>query len=430
MRLLVALLAVGCVACQSAPDVARDPVKPRTTQSIARTGAPSTAASRTAAPSTALAQPKPTVPPNPGGLTDAELVGQLFVGYAYGSGPDGATPEQRAANLALYEAETPAEVVRRWHLGGVILIGANTIDPARPDLWSDNVDNGPQIAALTAGLQAAAKKDSGVTLLIATDQEGGGVQRITNGVDQRPSEADLAYLGGPRLRCSYYMLGEQLRALGVNQDYAPVADVLRVGSTVIGNRSFGADPALVAMDVQAATDGLRAASVLPTLKHWPGHGGVSADSHYALPKLEQSISDWERLDRPPFRAATSGLSSVMVGHLAFPAADPTGTPATLSSALVDGQLRTRLGFHGLVVTDSLWMQPMLDAGTPAQVARRAISAGVDMLLMSPDVPHSSAELLKAVRTDEVFRARVQAAVGRILATKAALSRPATPPVGC
>lgn len=358
------------------------------------------------------------------------MVGQLFVSYAYGSSATATSGAQRQANLDLYQAATPAAVVSKWHLGGVILIGVNNLDPARPALWSDNVDNASQIKALTTGLQAAAKKDSGQPLLIATDQEGGNVQRITDGVDQRPAQADIAHNSVQQLTCDYHHLGTQLRALGVNQDYAPVADVRVVGSEVIGNRSFGSDARLVATDTTAAVQGLQSAGVLATLKHWPGHGDVSADSHVTLPVIPRSIADWQAIDRVPFQAAGPTAASIMVGWLALPSVDATGTAAPFSSKLVDGALRTDLHYQGLVVTDSLWMEPAKAAGTAGQAAIRAINAGVDMLLMSPDVPHAWADVLKAVQANPQFRAKVQKAVTRILAAKQRLAKPPVLPSGC
>lgn len=353
---------------------------------------------------------------NPRGMSDAQLVGQLFVTYVYGSGPDTVTPAQRAANLTLYGEPTPADVVRRWHLGGVILLDHNTLDPARPDLSTGNLAGAEQLRALTSGLQAVARADSGVPLLIATDQEGGTVQRIPF-VPSRPSQWALAAESTAAITCSYARLGQELLALGVNEDYAPVADVARSTSGVIGTRSFGSNPSADARDVVAAVDGLQSSGVLATLKHWPGHGATSQDSHVTLPVLTESASQWRAVDRVPFAAAAQSAAAIMVGHLAFPALDPTGTPASLSARLDRDQLRAGLGFTGLVVTDSLWMQPARQAGTPGAVAIQALNAGADMLLMSPDVPAASAAVLQHMHEQPAFRSLVRAAVGRILAAK-------------
>jgi beta-N-acetylhexosaminidase len=364
------------------------------------------------------ASSSPASPANPAGLTDGQLVGQLFIGYVYGAGATTATAAQRRANLALYGAATGAEVVRRWHLGGIILLDHNNLDPARPNLSTGNVGDATQIRSLTAGLQVAAVADSGVRLLVGTDQEGGSVQRITDGVSWRPAQLRVADQDAATLRCGYRDLGRQLRALGVNQDYAPVADVIRATGGVIGDRSFGSDPSVDARDVRAAVTGLQDAGVLATLKHWPGHGSTPVDSHQDLPVLTETAAEWRTIDRPPFQAAAGIAGSIMVGHLALPAIDASGQPATLSPALVTGQLRQGLGYRGLVLTDSLWMAPMWQAGSPAQVAVRALLAGDDMLLMSPEVPAAYGAILNRLRSDQAFRTVVQTAARHILAAKA------------
>ena len=422
----LAVLAAGCAQAvppgtASSPSVR--PAIPHATKATSAPARPST--SHPTPPST----PTPSAPSNPAGLTDERMVGQLFMAYLYGSSATDATYDQQQANLALYGVATAAEAIRRWHLGGVLLIDHNTLDPQRPYLSTGNVNSAGQIAALTAGLQQTARADSGEPLLIATDQEGGEVQRITDGVSWRPSELSIANDGSQALTCGYASLGRQLLALGVNQDFAPVADVVRTSGGVIGNRSFGPDPQLDAQDVVAAVRGLQSAGVLATLKHWPGHGSTATDSHAALAVIEQSVAQWQSIDRVPFAAAANQVAAVMVGHLALPAIDPSNQPATLSPTLINGLLRNGLGFRGLVVTDSLWMEPAMNAGTPGQVAVASLSAGADMLLMSPDVGSAYRTVLARVKADPTFRTVVQAAAARVLAAKARIGVTA-PVVGC
>ena len=177
----------------------------------------------------------------------------------------------------------------------------------------------------------------------------------------------------------------------------------------------------------AAVQGLQSAGILATIKHWPGHGSTSTDSHAALAVIGETAEQWQHVDRPPFAAAAPIVDSVMVGHLALPALDPSRLPATLSPILVGDQLRRGLGYQGLVLTDSLWMQPMQAAGTPAAVALLALRAGDDMLLMPPDLPYAWAGILAAVRSQPDVRRMVQSALGRILAAKAKIG--ATPAAG-
>ncbi len=347
-RAVLTLAAVVAAAgCSTTPTAAPAP-PPRTQVAATPATPPVTAASPAASKGAAAVGSS-----NPAGLTDEQLVGQVFMSYVYGATATSATPAQREANISLYGVPTGADVIRRWHLGGIILLDHNTLDPARPNLSTGNVGTATQVRHLTTGLQQAALTDSHLPLLIATDQEGGRVQRLTDGVTDRPSQRQLAHLSPAALTCSYYSLGRQLRSLGINQDFAPVADVVRTHTGVIGDRSFGPDPTLDGRDASASAAGLQAAGVLATLKHWPGHGSTSTDSHAALAVIRETAQQWHDIDRAAFAAATATAAAVMIGHLALPAIDPSGLPATLSPVLVTGQLRHGLGYRGLTVTDSL-----------------------------------------------------------------------------
>ena len=427
-----AVLVALTTACQSGPGTpAGATPSPAPNSATALSTSTTTAPGSPAATATKARTATPVAPRrNPGGLSDDQTVGQLFMVYAYGSGAQSATPAQRAANLALFGVATPAEVVRRWHPGGIILINTNNLDPQRPSLSSGNVDSAAQIAALTAGLQRAALADTGLPLLIATDQEGGRVQRIRDGVTARPPQRALARTSPAALTCSYYGLGRQLRALGVNQDFAPDADVVTTSAGVIGDRSFGPDPVLDATLVRAAVTGLQDAGVLATLKHWPGHGSTNTDSHADLAVIRQSAAAWRAQDRAPFAASSTVAAGIMVGHLALPAVDPTGRPATFSPTLVSGLLRGELGYQGLIISDSLFMAPARAAGTPAAVALLALRAGIDLQLEPVSLPGSATALLTALRTDPAARTLIQAAAGRVLAAKAKLGTPPVSRPGC
>ena len=285
------------------------------------------------------------------------------------------------------------------------------------DDLAGNVGAATQVRRLTTGLQQAALTDSHLPPLIATDQEGGRVQRLTQGVTDRPSQQQLAHLSPAALTRSYYSLGSQLRALGINQDFAPIADVVRTRTGFIGDRSFGPDPVLDGRDAAAAATGLQAAGVLATLKHWPGHSSTSTDSHAALAVIHETAQQWRDIDRAAFAAATSTAGAVMIGHLALPAIDPSGLPATLSPALVTGQLRHGLGYRGLTVTDSLAMEPMRAAGTPGSIAIQALRAGDEMLLETPDLPQAEQAVLTAITHDPGLRQLLQAAAAHLIATK-------------
>ena len=186
-RITPLFLVLVCIGCSTI-------VQPQgpTTQGASQTTESPTGSSGQSSPPSASVSAEvgtPAVQANPGGLSDELMVGQLFMTYVYGSSATDATTSQRNANLALYGAATGTAVIRRWYLGGIILLDHNNLDPNRPQLSTGNVNNAAQITSLTAGLQRAALVDSGVALFIATDQEGGRVQRITDGVTRRPPKS-------------------------------------------------------------------------------------------------------------------------------------------------------------------------------------------------------------------------------------------------
>jgi beta-N-acetylhexosaminidase len=217
--------------------------------------------------------------------------------------------------------------------------------------------------------------ERGYRLLIMTDQEGGRVLRLPGGV----------------------------------------ADVNTVGSAgVIGDRAFGTTPDLVARMVAAQVCGYHDGGIATTIKHWPGHGATTTDSHTDLPTLVLPVRRWRRVHLPPFRqGVASGTDLVMVGHLALPALDPSGLPATLSPVLTRHWLRQELGFRGVVITDALTMGALQAYGSGGAVALRAFRAGADLLLMPRGPVGAARRLVEAVRSGEVRRTSVVRAVERV-----------------
>jgi beta-N-acetylhexosaminidase len=212
--------------------------------------------------------------------------------------------------------------------------------------------------------------------------------------------------------------------MGLNMDFAPVADVLVKRSTVIGSRSFGADPEQAAGQVAAAVRGLQAEGVAASVKHFPGHGLSSADSHQDLPVVGQSRAVLDRTAFPPFRAGIdAGAMAVMSAHLDVRAIDP-GTPATFSRKVLTDVLRGQLGFQGVVITDGMNMEPA-KRWSPGEAAVRALNAGNDLILMTPNVSEAYDGLLAALRDGSLPRARLVDAATRVLTMKFKLAdRPA------
>jgi beta-N-acetylhexosaminidase len=340
------------------------------------------------------AAPRPTpasrVPALVRQLSVRQKVGQLFVPTIAG-----ATPARGVA------------MIKKYHLGGVIYFPGNMRTPR-------------QTAGLSNALQRASMKSAGVPLLISTDEEQGIVSRVPF-ITRFPANRVLAATRDPEadVRTAARVTAEELRAIGINQDNAPDADVnVNPRNPVIGVRAFGADPRLVARLVGVAVDAYRAAGVATVAKHFPGHGDTDTDSHTGLPVIDHSKSRWRRLDAPPFAAAIQhGTDAIMAGHIVMPQLDPSRRPATMSSAVLTGLLRGELGFDGVVITDSMQMKGARLSYGPAAAAVRAIKAGADQLLMPVSMSATYAAVLKAVREGTISRERLDQAVTRILRMK-------------
>jgi beta-N-acetylhexosaminidase len=248
-------------------------------------------------------------------------------------------------------------------LGGVVLFGSN-------------VGDGRDVEALTGRLRSAAGRD----IVIALDEEGGDVTRLdaVRG-SASPGAAALGHLDEvAATEAAYRAIGARLAEAGVTLDLAPVADVnVDPRNPVIGVRSFGADAAVVARHVAAAVRGLQSQGVAACLKHFPGHGATTADSHHEVPTLLRSAAELDAVELPPFGAGiAAGARAVMTGHLLVPALDEAHL-ATVSPAINGPLLRGRLGFGGAVVTDALEMRALADTLGVAAGFVAALCAGAD-----------------------------------------------------
>ncbi|SCL24590.1 beta-N-acetylhexosaminidase [Micromonospora rhizosphaerae] len=262
---------------------------------------------------------------------------------------------------------TPPHWVCRWlgeGLGSVVLFARNIVDPE-------------QLAALTAALRAE-RPD----VVVAIDEEAGDVTRIESARgSSRPGNYALGVVDDPGLTEEVARdLGAELAAVGVTLNYAPDADVnSNPGNPVIGVRSFGAEPGLVARHTAAWIRGLQAGGVAACAKHFPGHGDTRVDSHHGLPRIGGDRARLDAIELAPFRAAVAaGVQAVMTGHLLVPALDPE-LPATLSPRILGGLLREELGFQGVVVTDAVEMRAVADRYGFAGAAVRALAAGADAI---------------------------------------------------
>lgn len=360
------------------------------------------------------------------GMSDEDLVGQVLMPYAYGRSAQEVSAGTAAGNRALADVDTPAQMVEKYRLGGIILIGFGSGDPTSKNQPASNIESPAQVRAFTTGLQAAATKlPAKMPLLIGADQEYGVVTRLSDGMTNLPSAMAFGAAGQPALtEKAWKAAGAELAAVGINVNFAPVADVLGGGgSTVIGSRSYGSDPKAAGEQASAAVRGLRAGGVSATLKHFPGHGHTTSDSHTELPVLAQTRQLLDRDDLAPFVAGISaGTPLIMSGHLDVQAID-RGVPATFSSKVLTDLLRGELGFQGVLVTDGMNMAPALKY-EPGEAAVRALLAGNDLLLMPPKVGAAQKGLLDALRSGRLPRARLIQAVTRVLTLKLGSAHPA------
>ncbi|MGW3649351.1 glycoside hydrolase family 3 protein [Streptomyces sp. NPDC000878] len=344
------------------------------------------------------------------GMTLEEKVGQLFVMRVYGHSATAPDQADIDANLAEIGVRTAAELIARYRVGGIIYFA-----------WAHNTRDPHQIADLSNGIQRASLGlPRGLPVLISTDQEHGIVARVGKPATLLPGAMALG-AGGSRTdaRTAGSIGGAELRALGIRQDYAPVADVnVNPANPVIGVRSFGADPDAVARMVAAQVTGYQRSSVAATAKHFPGHGDTAVDSHYGFPVIEHTREEWSTIDAPPFRAAIrAGIDSIMTAHIMVPALDASGDPATLSRPILTGILREELGYDGVVVTDSLGMQGVREKYGDDRVPVLALKAGVDQLLNPPSLDIAWNAVLAAVRQGELTEARLDASILRVLRLK-------------
>ena len=299
-------------------------------------------------------------------------------------------------------------------------------------LFGPNVLDRQQLGRLTASLRSAV-----IEPVIAIDEEGGDVTRISHqtGSDY-PGNAALGAVDDVELtRSVYAALGADLATLGINLDLAPAVDVnTAADNPVIGIRSFGDDPALVARHAAAAVAGLQAAGVAACAKHFPGHGSTTLDSHLVVPTVDAPLSVLRERDLPPFEAAiAAGVRAIMPSHLRVP--ELTGDlPASLSYRAQTDLLRGELGFTGVIVSDGLEMRAVSEPYGIPEAAVLAVIAGTDLLCLGRDQDHLSflavrTALIEAVRSGRLPGARLEEAAARVAELRewtatAAAERPA------
>lgn len=331
-------------------------------------------------------------------LTLEQKIGQMFMVSVYGQ----QIPEVGRAFL------------QQWQPGGIVLFSYNAGKPGA-------------VARLTNDMQQIVISAGGLPMFIAVDQEGGLIAHLQDGFTQWPVPMLITATGDEDLAFRFgRALGEELRAVGVNMNLAPVADLYtNISNPIIGRRSFGSDPQRTGRIVAAVVHGMQSAGVMATAKHFPGHGDTSEDSHITLPIVRHDRDRLDQVELVPFKMAIEAdVSAMMIGHIWFPALEPEpNLPASLSPNVISGLLRGALGYDGLVMTDALEMDAIDTVYGYNQAVLRAIKAGIDLIAFGS---HTGLEtqaaamqtVIDAVRSGEIAEERINESVRRILQTKA------------
>lgn len=301
-------------------------------------------------------------------------------------------------------------------------------------LFAHNIKDKEQLSGLCADIQDLVRSETGHDALISIDQEGGAVTRLSLDACNVPGAMAIAATGDPEnARIAGRITAEELAALGVNFNLAPVLDVnANPRNPVIGVRSYGDEADRVATFGIAMMEGLKEGGVLCAAKHFPGHGDTAVDSHLNLPTVDKSFDELMATDFAPFVAAIrAGVPAVMSSHILFPALEKERVPATMSRAIMTGLLKDRFGFGGLVVSDCMEMAAIREFYGTVEGTVAAVGAGVDLVFIShsPKLAADAAEAIKmAILDGRLHRGEAEASAAKLLAAKAALSRRSRPPL--
>ncbi len=372
------------------------------TACTAPAGGPTPTPPPTTAPSPS---PSPTPEPLPWGPTEPEV--QAAIETAATMSPEEVAGQVIVARYPGTDPAAAAEQLARYHLAGLVLFG-------------ENVSSLEQVRATAEAIQAA-QSEAGRSwpAIFAVDNEGGTVQRLSARTGPWTSFPAFMANGAAHdpdvTRAAAEAMAIELRASGLNLDFAPVADVtIGAEDAVIGTRSAGDDPELVAGVVSAAVHGFTDGGVISSLKHFPGHGSLQVDSHQGLPEQEAGAGELAERDLVPFQAGIeAGAATVMVGHISVQAWDP-GVPASLSPVAYQ-HLREDLGFTGVAITDGLDMGALTNTYSTEEIAVQALAAGADLLLTPSDAGAAQQAIVAALADGTLDRERVNQAAGRVIA---------------
>ncbi len=328
------------------------------------------------------------------------------------------TDEEKLSQILMFgwAGQEPGSLLYEWvqdvGLGSVKVFGWNTDDI---QLVAESIKN----------LQkAASSRRFKIPLFVATDQEGGWIRHVKGETSDTPGNMAIGASGYPAdAWYSAYYISREIKALGINMNFAPSVDLFtNQDSSIIGTRSFGDNPEKVGILSGAWASGSEAAGVIPTAKHFPGHGATENDSHIYLPVIDIDFETFKNRELVPFvYLIKNRIPAIMSGHLSFPQIDSSGAPASLSKYFLTDLLRGELGYEGLIITDDMMMNgDTLYAGSLSNAFRMAIEAGNDIVISSTTARRNEAlwtSNLSLMRRDENFKSRVEDAARRVIKAK-------------
>lgn len=326
------------------------------------------------------------------------------------------TPEALTGTGQVLEAgDMTREAIDKYPVGGLIYFTQNLQDPE-------------QVRSMTGNVQKFARERTGLPMLLSVDEEGGTITRFGGNFSfDYDSSADMAGIGASGDPQQAYALGEKigkfLGSLGFNMDNAPDADVLtNLENTVVKDRSFGSDCDTVSEMALAELEGLEDQGVKGLLKHFPGHGATTADTHEGYAYTDATLEEMKLNELVPFAdGIEAGVDIIMVGHISCPQVTGNEEPASLSEKMITGVLREEMGFDGVVITDAMNMGAIAENYSPAEASVKAVLAGADMILMPEDFQQAYTGVLNAVKSGKITQERIDASVTRIIGLKLEMS---------
>lgn len=335
------------------------------------------------------------------------------------------TLEQKVAQLFVVTPEQLTGVSQAVVAGSATQRAFDDIPVGGLCYFAQNITGDQQLRDLLAGTcDIASRSGAGIAPFLTVDEEGGLVARVANsGYFDVESFSNMAEVGatGDETKAAYVgtTIGTYLHEIGFNVDFAPVADVLtNPRNEVIGPRAFSSDPGVVAQMVSAEVAAMLETGTMPCIKHFPGHGDTAGDSHTGAVVSKRTADEIRACEYKPFQAGIeAGCPFVMVGHIETPGLAADGLPASLSKTMITDELRGRLGFEGVVISDSFVMGAITQRYAPSDVAVRFIQAGGDMILMPENLQEAYRGVLAAVDGGAIEESRIDESVERILEVK-------------